>query len=92
MTDDIQPVPEQWYRNVDEELLFEVVAIENDVIEIQYHDGETEEIGMEAWEELALEPIENPLDQIGSYEDMDSDNFMNGEDDDDWNGVYDELE
>jgi len=90
MTDDIQPIPEQWYHNIDEEVLFEVVAVENDVIQIQYHDGETEEIDVEAWEELELEPIENPQDWVGGYEDMDSDDFINGEDDDDWNSVYEE--
>ena len=92
VTDDIQPVPEQWYRNVNDEVLFEVVAIENDMIEIQYHDGEVEELDIEAWEEMELEPIENPQDWIGDYEDMDSDDFMNGEDDSDWDDAYDELE
>jgi len=92
VTDDIQPVPEQWYRNIDDEVLFEVVAVENDMIEIRYHDGEVEELDIEAWEEMELEPIENPQDWIGDYEDMDSDDFMNGEDDSDWDDAYDELE
>ena len=92
MTDDIQPIPEQWYRNIDEEILFEVVSVDNDMIEIQYLDGEVKEIDMDAWEELELEPIENPQDWFGSYKDMDSDDFVSGEDEDDWNNAYEERE
>ena len=92
MTDEIQPVPEQWYHNIDDAVLFEVLSVDNDMIEIQHHDGEVEEINMETWEELELELIENPQDWIDNSEDMNSDNFMNGEDEDDWNGAYEELE
>ncbi|MDH5436838.1 MAG: hypothetical protein OEX83_08760 [Gammaproteobacteria bacterium] len=92
MADDMQPIPEQWYRNIDEEVLFEVVSVDNDMIEIQYMDGEIKEIDMDTWEELELEPIENPQDWLGSYDDMDSDDFISNEDDDDWIGAYEERE
>lgn len=92
MADDMQPIPEQWYRNIDEEVLFEVVSVDNDMIEIQYMDGEVKEIDMDTWEELELEPIENPQDWLGSYDDMDSDDFISNEDDDDWIGAYEERE
>lgn len=49
---------------------FEVVALdeEDGTIEIQYYDGAVEELDMDSWEELAMEPIEPPEDWSGSMD------------------------
>jgi len=83
MSDEIEPVVENWYRNVDEDLLFEVIDIDNDIIEIRYYGGEAEEIDFETWEEMELEFIENPEDWIGGYNDIDEDDWDDEDDDDD---------
>ncbi len=49
---------------------FEVVALdeEDGTVEIQYYDGAVEELDMDTWEELAMEPIEPPEDWSGSMD------------------------
>jgi len=49
---------------------FEVVALDEDdgTVEIQYYDGSVEELDMDTWEELAMEPVEPPEDWQGSMD------------------------
>lgn len=49
---------------------FEVVALdeEDGTVEIQYYDGAVEELDMDTWEELAMEPVEPPEDWSGSMD------------------------
>lgn len=83
---DVDPIIGSWYRNQETGNDFEVVAADEDgqIIEIQYFDGELEELDMDAWYELPIELIEAPDDWSGPYEDMDADE----NDDDD----YDEMD
>ncbi|TQV76866.1 hypothetical protein FLL45_02610 [Aliikangiella marina] len=59
-----------WYRPVNNDALFEVVAIdyEEQSIEIQYYDGEIEELEFSGWK--ALIPLESapPEDWTGPFE------------------------
>ena len=61
---DLDPIVGNWYKNVEEEKEFEVVAVDEDAqtVEIQYFEGEVEEIDLDSWYELVLEPIEAPED------------------------------
>lgn len=58
-----------WFKNSTGER-FEVVALDEDdgTVEIQYFDGAVEELDMDSWEELAVEPIEPPEDWSGSMD------------------------
>lgn len=58
-----------WYKNVTGGT-FEVVALDEDAgfVEIQYFDGSVEELDLDAWEELAIEPVEPPEDWSGSLD------------------------
>jgi hypothetical protein len=85
---DYEPVPSQWYENVEEEESFRVLRVDEDseLIEIEYLDGDIEEIDLETWHEMDLERIEEPEgwsesddEDAGEEEDEEDD-----EDEDDW--------
>ena len=59
-----------WYQALDQDLIFEVVAYDEDEqsIEVQYIDGELDEFDDESWAELALEEIDEPEDWRNAYE------------------------
>lgn len=70
MADTLTPRVGSWYQELEQELIFEVVAYDEDeqTIEIQYIDGELDEFDEENWAELALEEIEEPEDWRNAYE------------------------
>jgi hypothetical protein len=74
---DLDPIVGNWYKNVEEEKEFEVVAVDEDAqtVEIQYFEGEVEEIDLDSWYELVLEPIEAPEDWSGAYDQMEQDDL-----------------
>jgi hypothetical protein len=94
---DHNPVPGQWYESVDDEEVFQVLSVDEDaeLIELQYEDGDVEEIDYETWQELDLDLTEEPEGWSGSEgEDDDEDDEFDEdeEDDDDWDDEEDEEE
>ncbi|HEY1492131.1 MAG TPA: DUF6763 family protein [Steroidobacteraceae bacterium] len=83
---DYEPVRGQWYQNVEEEEQFRVLTVDEDseLVEIEYLDGDIEELDIEAWHEMDLERIEQPEGWSESDEDDDED------DEDDWDDEDDE--
>ena len=88
---DYDPVPGQWYENLEEEETFQVLTVDEDseLIEIQYLDGDVEEIDLETWTEMDLEKRDEPEGWSGSEgeEDDDADTDEDedeDDDDDDW--------
>ncbi|MDG4554263.1 MAG: hypothetical protein P9E24_08445 [Candidatus Competibacter sp.] len=79
---DVDPIIGNWYRNEETGNDFEVVALDEDaqVVEIQYFDGELEELDLDAWYELPLEIIEAPEDWSGPYDEIQPDDLGYGED------------
>ena len=77
---DHEPVRGQWYQNVEEDESFRVLSVDEDSerLEIEYLDGDIEEIDLEAWHEMDLERIEEPEGWSESDDDDES------EDDEDW--------
>ncbi|GAA0213406.1 hypothetical protein GCM10009123_20820 [Kangiella japonica] len=59
----------QWYKRLDLNEAFEVVAIdrEEECIEIQYYSGEVEELDEASWELLELTPIAPPDNWSGAF-------------------------
>jgi len=84
---DYEPVPGQWYQNLEEEESFRVLSVDEDseLLEIEYLDGDIEEIDLETWHEMDLERIQEPE---GWSESDDEDT----EEDDDWDEEEDEDE
>lgn len=74
---DVDPIIGNWYRNEETGNDFEVVALDEDAqtIEIQYFDGELEELDLDAWYELSLEAIEPPEDWSGPFDEMETDDL-----------------
>ena len=101
MSRDNEPVKGQWYENVEEEETFRVLSVDEDaeIVEIEYLDGEIEELDLEEWHELDLELTQEP--EGWSDEDEDDDEDWDEEDeeeeddedeDDDWDEDEDEDE
>ena len=94
MSRDYEPVPSQWYENVEEEESFRVLSVneDSDLVEIEYLDGDIEEIDIEAWHEMDLEKIAEPEGWSESDdEDADEDEeWEEDEDEDDWDDDDDE--
>ena len=93
MSRDNEPVKGQWYENVDDEETFRVVSVDEDaeLIEIEYLDGEIDELDIEEWHELDLELIEEP-EGWSEDDDEDEDEDEELDDDDDWEDDDDEDE
>jgi hypothetical protein len=87
---DNEPVKGQWYENVEDEETFRVLSVDEDaeVVEIEYLDGEIEELDLEEWREFDLDLIDEPegwSDEDDEDEDDDEDWDDEDEDeDDDW--------
>jgi hypothetical protein len=83
------PVPGKWYENREEEETFRVLSVDEDdeLVEIEYLDGEIEELDLDTWHELDLEPTEEPEgwsdDADEDDEEEEEDDFDDDEDDDD---------
>jgi hypothetical protein len=85
---DYEPVPGQWYENLEEEEQFRVLSMDEDseLLEIEYLDGDIEEIDLETWHEMDLERIEEPEGW------SESDDEDESEDDEDWDEDEDDDE
>ena len=97
MSRDHNPVPGKWYESLDDEEIFRVLSVDEDaeLIELQYEDGDVEEIDYETWQELDLELTEQPegWSDADDEEDDDEDELDDDEDeDDDWDDDEDEDE
>ena len=87
MSRDYEPVAGQWYENLEEEEQFRVLSVDEDseLVEIEYLDGDIEELDLETWHEMDLDKIAEPEGWSESDDEDDSD-----EDDDDWDEEDDE--
>jgi hypothetical protein len=86
---DYEPAPGQWYENLEDEESFRVLTVDEDseLVEIEYLDGEIEEIDLETWHEMDLEQIDEPegwAESDEDDEDEDEEEEDEDEDDDDW--------
>ena len=87
MSRDNEPVVGQWYEIIDEEETFRVVSVDEDeeLVEIEYLDGERDRFDLEEWHELDLELVDEPegwSDEVD--EDEEDDEEWDDEDEDDW--------
>jgi len=77
MIGEIDPIEGNWYHHLDREKDFMVVDVNKreGTVDIQYFDGDIEELEMEEWEEMDLEEIEPPEDWSGPLDDLESDDL-----------------
>jgi hypothetical protein len=95
---DYQPVAGQWYENLEEDDSFRVLSVDEDaeLVELEYLDGDIEEIDIDAWHEMDLERIAEPEGWAATQEEEDDDEEEeeedDEEDDDDWDDDDDDDE
>lgn len=94
---DYEPVKGQWYENLEDEETFRVLSVDEDseLVEIEYLDGDIEELDLDTWRELDLERIDEPegwagddLDEDDEDDDDEDDDDL--DDDDDWDDDEDD--
>ena len=98
MSRDYEPAAGQWYENLEEEEQFRVLSVDEDseLVEIEYLDGDIEELDLETWHEMDLDKIAEPEgwsksdDEDDSDEEDDWDEDDDEDDDDDWDDDEDE--
>ncbi|NBU26503.1 MAG: hypothetical protein EBS39_13005 [Gammaproteobacteria bacterium] len=75
----------QWYEIVDEEETFRVLSVDEDeeLVEIEYLDGEIDRLDLEEWHELDLDLIEEPEGWSDEDDEDDDDEEWDDEDDED---------
>jgi hypothetical protein len=94
---DYDPVQGQWYEDLEENEIFKVLSVNPDeeIIEVQYENGDIEEIDLDTWHELDLERAEEPEgwasddddeeeDEDEDFEDDEDDDWDEDDEDDDW--------
>jgi hypothetical protein len=96
---DYEPVKGQWYENVEDDETFRVLSVDEDaeLVEIEYLDGDIEELDIDAWHEMDLERIAEPEGWVAPEAAADDDDDEEDEDeeddeDDDWDDDEDEDE
>ena len=94
MARDYDPVQGKWYEDLEENEVFKVLSVDPDqeLVEVQYENGDIEEIDLDTWHELDLEQAQEPegwaaddeKDDEEEEEEDDEDEDDWDEDDDDW--------
>ena len=74
MIGEIDPIEGNWYCRLDKEEDFMVVDVNEEVgtVDIQYLDGDIEELDIGEWNEMDLEEIEIPEDWTGPFDELES--------------------
>lgn len=93
---DYDPIKGQWFEDLEENEIFLVLSVDPDaeLVEIQYENGDIEEIDLDTWHELDLERASEPegwaSDAAGDTAEAEEDDEDDDEDwddddeDDDW--------
>ncbi len=108
MAREYEPVAGQWYENIDENESFRVLSVDEDseLIEIEYLDGDIEELDLDTWREFDLDKIDQPegwsapedeeeeekADKDDEDEEDDWDEDDDEDDDEDWDEDDEENE
>jgi hypothetical protein len=95
---DYDPLKGQWFEDLEENEIFLVLSVDPDeeLVEIQYENGDIEEIDLDTWHELDLERAQKPegwpspdeapaAEGEAAAEDEEEEDWdEDDEDDDDW--------
>jgi len=77
MSNRLKPMIGHWYSRLEKGDLFQVVAVDAPAgtIEIQDFDGGLDEMDVEEWRQMAIEPAAPPEDWSGPVDDVEPDEF-----------------
>ena len=83
---DYDPVQGKWYQDLEENEVFQVLSVDPDeeLIELQYENGDIEEIDLDTWHELDLEHAEEPEGWSSDDEEEEEDDEEDEDEEDDW--------
>ena len=75
MIGELDPIEGNWYHDLGRKQDFMVVDVNETegTVDIQYFDGDIEELELEEWEEMDLEETEPPEDWTGPLDELESD-------------------
>ena len=71
------PIIGSWYKDLENDLMFKVVAIEesDDSIEVQYYNGDIGEYDRDSWYNSTIDYIEDPEDWSAPFDDIETDDL-----------------
>lgn len=77
MTTITDPVIDRWYKDVENDLTFKVVAIEenDDSVEVQYLNGDIGEYDTDTWYNSTFDYVEAPEDWSAPYDELEIDDL-----------------
>src|SRR5690554_803358 len=80
MYNQYEPSIGNWYHRLDTGTQFQIVALDDDegLIEIQYFEGDVEELDREIWQELELELMGAPEDWSGPMDRYEAQEYGGG--------------
>lgn len=86
MARDYDPVQGKWYEDLEENEVFKVLSVDPDqeLVEVQYENGDIEEIDLDTWHELDLEQAQEPEGWANDDEEEEEEDDEDDEDEDDW--------
>jgi hypothetical protein len=97
MNSEAEPIVGNWYQPSDKGQPLQVVTVDENagLVEIQYFDGNVEELDLDAWYRLEFQPIEAPENWSGPLDVAEVDDLTGTEISDtppgDWSEPLDEL-
>jgi hypothetical protein len=90
---DYDPVQGKWYEDLEENEIFRVLSVDPDeeIVEVQYENGDIEEIDLDTWHELDLEHAQEPEGWASDSKEEEEDDEED-DDEDDWDEDDDDLD
>jgi hypothetical protein len=87
-----EPVVGQWYENIDENESFRVLSVDEDaeLVELEYLDGDIEEVDLETWHELDLDKIDEPEGWAGDDDDDEDEDEEEEDEEDELDETWDD--
>lgn len=75
MDNEIEPIPGNWYENLTDGELFQVVAYDDSdkLVELQHFDGDLEEVSLKVWRGMDVQAAEAPEDWTGPIDKVERD-------------------
>ncbi len=75
MTTIADPIVGNWYKDMENNLQFTVVNIDDDAIDVQYLNGDIGEYDNESWYHSTFDYIEDPEDWSAPFDDLELDDL-----------------
>lgn len=75
MTTVVDPIIGSWYKDVENNLKFKVVATDEDAIDVQYLNGDIGEYDHDSWYTSTFDYIEAPEDWSAAFDDIETDDL-----------------